>query len=130
MYPTCTTFQYAHITDAQAQQLSPVQAAVVRDTSKSYTRATALPKDLVQRIAKLETDAYVVRNYLAPHVLLHATYSWSLHYDVVSTTKLNPMGPLTRTIHLHRRGWRRARSRTLQSLPPSCSSGWTCAARR
>ena len=36
-------------------------AAVVRDASKSYTRTTAIPKELAQRIAKLETDAYVVR---------------------------------------------------------------------
>lgn len=36
-----------------------MQAAVVRDTSKEYRKATALPKDLVQRIAKLETDAYL-----------------------------------------------------------------------
>jgi hypothetical protein len=39
--------------------LTPVQAAVVRDAHKSYVKATALPKELVQRIAKLETDAYV-----------------------------------------------------------------------
>lgn len=44
---------------AQSSQLTPVQSAVVRDSSKTYTKATALPKELVQRIAKLETDAYV-----------------------------------------------------------------------
>lgn len=40
--------------------LTPVQAAVLRDASLAYKKATALPKDLVQRIARLETDAYVV----------------------------------------------------------------------
>jgi hypothetical protein len=44
----------------QASDLTPVQAAVVRDAHKGYTKATALPKELVQRIAKLETDAYLV----------------------------------------------------------------------
>jgi len=32
----------------------------VRDTARSYAKATALPKELVQRIARLETDAYMV----------------------------------------------------------------------
>lgn len=44
---------------AAAGELDPVQAAVVRDASRSYTRETAVPKELAQRIAKLETDAYV-----------------------------------------------------------------------
>lgn len=44
--------------DATAE-LEPVQAAVVRDAYRSYTRETAIPKELAQRIAKLETDAYV-----------------------------------------------------------------------
>ncbi|KAI8464429.1 MAG: putative carboxypeptidase [Monoraphidium minutum] len=43
---------------AEAAKLGPVPAAVVRDASKEYRKATALPKELVQRIAKLETDAY------------------------------------------------------------------------
>ncbi|GBF90989.1 hypothetical protein Rsub_03844 [Raphidocelis subcapitata] len=43
----------------KASRLTPVQSAVVRDTAKAYKKATALPKALVQRIAKLETDAYV-----------------------------------------------------------------------
>lgn len=43
----------------QAAGLTPVQAAVVRDSSKEFRKATALPKELVQRIAKLETDAYL-----------------------------------------------------------------------
>eukprot|EP00878_Enallax_costatus_P001574 GHUV01001725.1.p1 GENE.GHUV01001725.1~~GHUV01001725.1.p1 ORF type:complete len:544 (+),score=156.71 GHUV01001725.1:74-1705(+) len=44
--------------DATAE-LDPVQAAVVRDAYRSYVRETAIPKELAQRIAKLETDAYV-----------------------------------------------------------------------
>ncbi|KAF6265951.1 putative carboxypeptidase [Scenedesmus sp. NREL 46B-D3] len=44
---------------AAAGELDPVQAAVVRDASRSYTRETAVPKELAQRIAQLETDAYV-----------------------------------------------------------------------
>jgi hypothetical protein len=35
----------------------------VRDAHKSYVKSTALPKELVQRIAKLETDAYVVSGW-------------------------------------------------------------------
>jgi len=42
----------------QQEGLDPVAAAVVRDASKSYKRATAIPKALAQRIARLETDAY------------------------------------------------------------------------
>lgn len=38
--------------------LDPVQAAVVRDAAKDYVKATALPKELAQRIAKLESDGY------------------------------------------------------------------------
>ena len=37
------------------------QAAVVRDAHKEYVHATALPKDLVQREAKLGSEAYAVR---------------------------------------------------------------------
>ncbi|PNW70823.1 hypothetical protein CHLRE_17g734900v5 [Chlamydomonas reinhardtii] len=43
---------------APAGALDPVAAAVVRDASKDYVKATALPKELAQRIARLETDAY------------------------------------------------------------------------
>jgi hypothetical protein len=42
-----------------------LQAAVVRDAHKAYVRETAIPKALAQRIAKLETDAYVVGGCLA-----------------------------------------------------------------
>ncbi|KAF8071085.1 thermostable carboxypeptidase 1 [Scenedesmus sp. PABB004] len=42
-----------------APGLDAVQAAVVRDARKAYARETAIPKALAQRIAKLETDAYV-----------------------------------------------------------------------
>jgi carboxypeptidase Taq len=41
-----------------AAGLDPVQAAVVREAQRSYTRETAVPKELAQRAAKLETDAY------------------------------------------------------------------------
>jgi hypothetical protein len=36
-------------------------AAAASGPGRSYTRETAIPKELAQRIAKLETDAYVVR---------------------------------------------------------------------
>jgi hypothetical protein len=36
-------------------------AAAAAGPGRSYTRETAIPKELAQRIAKLETDAYVVR---------------------------------------------------------------------
>ncbi|KAJ1428083.1 putative carboxypeptidase [Ochromonadaceae sp. CCMP2298] len=38
--------------------LTQVQNAVVRDSYKEYTRTTAIPKELAQRIALLETSAY------------------------------------------------------------------------
>ncbi|KAG2487712.1 hypothetical protein HYH03_013711 [Edaphochlamys debaryana] len=38
--------------------LDPYQAAVVRDAGKQFIKDTALPKELAQRIAKLESDAY------------------------------------------------------------------------
>lgn len=41
-----------------AASLSQVQHAVVRDARKQYIRDTALPKDLVTRMAQLETDGY------------------------------------------------------------------------
>eukprot|EP00775_Hariotina_reticulata_P006119 gene6119-6358_t len=44
---------------APAGALDQVQAAVVRDALRSYTREVSIPKELAQRIAKLETDAYV-----------------------------------------------------------------------
>eukprot|EP00879_Flechtneria_rotunda_P004762 GHRR01005032.1.p1 GENE.GHRR01005032.1~~GHRR01005032.1.p1 ORF type:complete len:544 (+),score=181.25 GHRR01005032.1:157-1788(+) len=47
----------SHLQDAKGT-LDRVQAAVVRDAHRSYVRETAIPKDLAQRIAKLETDAY------------------------------------------------------------------------
>ena len=37
---------------------SAVQKAVIRDAHKSYVRCTTIPKDLVTRMAKLETDGY------------------------------------------------------------------------
>lgn len=40
-------------------QLDQVQAAVVRDAYKSYIKETAIPKKLAQRIAQLESDAYM-----------------------------------------------------------------------
>ncbi|KAG2426831.1 hypothetical protein HXX76_012882 [Chlamydomonas incerta] len=43
---------------APAGSLDAVAAAVVRDAAKDYIKATALPKELAQRIARLETDAY------------------------------------------------------------------------
>ncbi len=33
---------------------------MVRDARRDYIKSTALPKDLAQRIAKLESEAYVV----------------------------------------------------------------------
>ena len=44
--------------DAPGGQLNEVQKAVIRDELKNYIKNTALPKELVQRIAQLETDAY------------------------------------------------------------------------
>ncbi|GFR49967.1 hypothetical protein Agub_g12106, partial [Astrephomene gubernaculifera] len=38
--------------------LDEVQSSVVRDAHKEYVKATALPKELAQRIARLKTDAY------------------------------------------------------------------------
>lgn len=38
--------------------LNNVQAAVVRDAHKEYIRSSAVPKDLAQRMAKLESTAY------------------------------------------------------------------------
>jgi hypothetical protein len=46
---------------AAAAELDPVAAAVVRDSAKDYVRATALPKELAQRVAQLESSAYAVR---------------------------------------------------------------------
>ncbi|GFH24699.1 uncharacterized protein HaLaN_22543 [Haematococcus lacustris] len=40
------------------EELGPWARAVVRDAYKDYVKATAIPKDLAQRIARLETDAY------------------------------------------------------------------------
>lgn len=39
-------------------QLDEVQKAVVRDERKNFIKNTALPKELVQRISQLQTDAY------------------------------------------------------------------------
>lgn len=41
-----------------AEGLSAVQNAVVRDALKDYQRTTAIPRDLAQRIALLESTAY------------------------------------------------------------------------
>lgn len=38
--------------------LDNVQTAVIRDAQRSYVKTTALPKELVQRMAQLETDGY------------------------------------------------------------------------
>eukprot|EP00877_Chromochloris_zofingiensis_P002211 jgi/Chrzof1/11991/Cz06g17100.t1 len=42
----------------QPGDLDAIQAAVVRDAHKAYIRETAIPKQLAQRIASLETEAY------------------------------------------------------------------------
>lgn len=44
---------------APAGALDEVQAAVVRDAHRDYVKETALPKELTQREAKLDSDAYV-----------------------------------------------------------------------
>lgn len=44
----------------QPGDLDAIQAAVVRDAHKAYIRETAIPKQLAQRIASLETEAYQV----------------------------------------------------------------------
>lgn len=49
----------------------PVASAVVRDASKAYTRTTAIPKELAQRIAKLESDAYAVGGAQQGQRLVH-----------------------------------------------------------
>ncbi len=45
-------------------ELDSVQAAVVRDSYKAYVRETAIPKALAQRIAKLESEAYMASGML------------------------------------------------------------------
>jgi carboxypeptidase Taq len=48
----------AELKTAGSSELTQVQAAVVRDAHKEYIRSSAIPKDLAQRMAMLETTAY------------------------------------------------------------------------
>jgi len=43
---------------APQEQLNEVQRALIRDEHLKYTKNTALPKELVQKLAQLETDSY------------------------------------------------------------------------
>ncbi|KAF5829548.1 putative carboxypeptidase [Dunaliella salina] len=45
--------------DAGQSGLSPHECATIRDAHKDFVRTTAIPKDLAQAMAKLETEAYV-----------------------------------------------------------------------
>ena len=51
-------------------QLNEVQRAVVREARREVKRATTIPQELVQRMARLEAEGYAVSAHGAIFVLL------------------------------------------------------------